>query len=85
MKRVVFAPAALDRLADIFAWTIERFGEVRAEAYAAQSAGRIDALAAGTGPTARSCERLMHGVRDAPGLSFYREAHLKRLSGSDRT
>lgn len=73
MKRVVLAPAALDRLADILARAIERFGEVRAEAYAAQLAERIGALASGTGAKVRSCGRLMRGVRDAPGLSFCRE------------
>ncbi len=69
MKRVVFAPAALERLDDILAWTVEKFGEGQAGVYAAQLAGRIDVLAAGTGPKAQSCERLMHGVRDASGLS----------------
>ena len=73
MKMVVFAPAALDRLADILAWTVERFGEAQAETYAARLAGRLEALAAGEGPRARPCERLMRGVREASGLAFYRE------------
>ena len=73
MKAVVFAPAALNRLADILAWTVERFGEAQAEAYAARLARRLEALAAGEGPKARPCERLMRGVREASGLAFYRE------------
>ncbi|MDE0335156.1 MAG: type II toxin-antitoxin system RelE/ParE family toxin [Defluviicoccus sp.] len=73
MKTVVFAPAALDRLADILAWTVERFGEAQAEAYAARLARRLEALAAGEGPKARPCERLMRGVREASGLAFYHE------------
>ncbi|MYE00217.1 MAG: type II toxin-antitoxin system RelE/ParE family toxin [Alphaproteobacteria bacterium] len=73
MKTVVFAPAALDRLADIFAWTAERFGEAQAAAYAARLARRLEALAGGDGPKPRLCERLMQGVREASGLGFYRE------------
>lgn len=86
MKTLVFAPAALDRLTDILAWTAERFGEAQAEAYAARLAGRLDALAAGEGPKARPCERLMRGVREAPGLAFYREgAHYLILRESAET
>ena len=73
MKTVVFAPAALDRLTDIFAWTADRFGEGQAEAYAARLAHRLEALAAGEGPQPRPCERLMEGVREASGLVFCRE------------
>ena len=73
MKTVVFAPAALDRLAELLAWTVERFGEAQAEAYADRLARRLEALAAGEGPKARPCERLMRGVRDAAGLTFHRE------------
>ena len=73
MKTVVFAPAALDRLAELLAWTVERFGEAQAEAHAARLTRRLEALAAGEGPKARPCERLMHGVREASGLAFYRE------------
>lgn len=73
MKTVVFAPAALDRLADILAWSVERFGAAQADAYAARLARRLEALAAGEGPKARPCDRLMRGVREASGLAFYRE------------
>ena len=73
MKAVVYAPAALARFADILEYTIEKFGEARADAYTAQLVARIEALAAGTGPRARRCELLMQGVRDASGLTYYRE------------
>ncbi len=73
MKAVVFAPAALGRLADILSYTVERFGEAQAEAYAVQLARRLEALAAGEGPKAGPCEPLMRGVREASGLKFYRE------------
>ena len=73
MKTVVFSPAALDRLSDIIAYSLERFGVAQAEPYAARLAERLEALAAGRGPHARPCERLMRGVRDAPGLTCYRE------------
>ena len=42
MKTVVYAPAALARFADILEYTIERFGEARADAYTAQLAARIE-------------------------------------------
>ena len=73
MKEVVYAPAALARFADILEYTIRNFGEAQADAYTARLAARIEALAAGTGPGARRCELLMQGVRDASGLTFYRE------------
>ena len=73
MKAVVYAPVALARLADILEYTIEKFGEAQADAYTAQLAARIEALATGTGPRARRCELLMQGVRDASGLTWYRE------------
>lgn len=71
MKTVVYAPVALARLADILEYTIEKFGEAQADAYTAQLAARIEALA--TGPRAWRCELLMQGVRDASGLTYYRE------------
>ena len=73
METAVFAPAALDRLAEVLAWTVERFGEAQAEAHAARLTRRPEAIAAGEGPKARPCERLMHGVRETSGLVFYRE------------
>ena len=73
MKAVIYAPAALARFADILEYTIQSFGEAQADAYTAQLAARIEALAAGTGPRARRCELLMRGVRDASGLTYYRE------------
>ena len=73
MKEVLYSPAALARFADILECTIRNFGEAQAHAYTAQLAARIEALAAGTGPRARPCELLMQGVRDASGLTCYRE------------
>ena len=73
MKEIFYAPAALARFADILEYTIQNFGEVQADAYTARLAARIEALAAGTGPRARPCELLMQGVRDASGLTWYRE------------
>ena len=45
------------------------FGEAQAEAYAA----RLEALATRAGPLARPCEQLMSGVREASGLTCFRE------------
>ena len=73
MKSVVYAPAALVRISEIFDYTVEQFGIAQAEAYAARLAGRLTALAAGQDRTARPCERLMRGVRQASGLAFVRE------------
>ena len=73
MKSVVFAPAALDRLADILAWTVDRFGETQAEAYAARLVDRLQALAIGEGPKARPCDLLMRGVRESSDLFYCRE------------
>ena len=73
MKTVVFSPAALARLADILAHSVERFGAARAKAYAARLAGRLESLAAGQGPKARPWERVMLGVREASGLTCFRE------------
>ena len=73
MKAVVYAPAALARFADVLEYTIEKFGEAQADAHTAQLVARIEALATGTGPRARPCELLMQGVRDASGLTCYRE------------
>jgi len=76
VKEIFYAPAALARFArfaDILEYTIQNFGEVQADAYTARLAARIEALATGTGPRARPCELLMQGVRDASGLTWYRE------------
>ena len=86
MRPVVFSPAALDRLAELLTWTVNRFGEAQAEVYAARLAGRLEAVAAGEGPKARPCERLMRGVREASGLVFYREgSHYLILRERPRT
>ena len=74
MKTVVFSPVALARLADILAYRVERFATAQAEVYAARLAGRLEALASGRGPRARVCEHLMRGVREASGLTCFRES-----------
>ncbi len=73
MKAVVYAPAAPARFADILEYAIQNLGGAQADACTAQLAARIEALAAGTGPRARCGELLMQGVRDAAGLTCYRE------------
>ena len=73
MKPVVYAPVALARLAEIFDYTIERFGPAQADAYAARLAGRLTDLALGRGLAARPCERLMRDKREASGLTYIRE------------
>ena len=73
MKAVVYSPAALGRFADILGYTLERVGAAQADVYAVRLAGRLKALASGHGPKARPCESLMRGVRDASGLTCFRE------------
>ncbi|MCY4487278.1 MAG: type II toxin-antitoxin system RelE/ParE family toxin [Deltaproteobacteria bacterium] len=73
MKTVVYAPVALARLTDIFAYTIERFGAAQADAYAARLTRRLTDLALGRGVAARPCERLMRDIREATGLTYIRE------------
>ena len=73
MKTVVYAPVALARLADIFDYTIERFGTAQADADAARLARRLTDLALGRGLAARPCEHLMRDTREARGLTYIRE------------
>ncbi len=73
MKTVVYAPGVLARLAEIFDYTIERFGEAQADAYAARLTQRLTDLALGRGLAARPCERLMRDTREAAGLTYVRE------------
>ena len=54
MKTVVFAPTAFDRLIELFAWTVERFGEAQAEA-----CGRIAFWTVSDTGSRRRC-----GIRD---------------------
>jgi plasmid stabilization system protein ParE len=48
MRDVVLTPRALDRLAEIRAWTAERFGEEQAVQYLALLRRRMEAAASGT-------------------------------------
>lgn len=73
MKRLIYAPAALASLENIFAWTIEHFGDAQAERYKNQLAARLVAAAAGEPPHPLPCERLLMGKRDATGLTYLRE------------
>lgn len=73
MKDVIFAPAALASFDDILHYTAERFGDAQATAYTTQLISRIEALASGTGPRARSCALLMQSAKDAGGLTYTRE------------
>lgn len=73
MKTVVYAPVALARLADIFDYTIERFGAAQADAYAARLTRRLTDSAQGRRLAARPCERLMRDTREAAGLTYVRE------------
>jgi plasmid stabilization system protein ParE len=73
MKRLVYAPAALASLEDIFAWTIANFGDVQAQQYTDQLIGRLTLLAAGQGPKPRPCPQLVRTNRKVAGLCFYRE------------
>ena len=69
----IYAPAALASLEVILVWTIEQFGDAQAERHTGQLVARLKALASGRPPLAKSCSKLLHGRRDATGLSYYRE------------
>ena len=73
MKRIVYAPAALDSLEDILTWTIEQFGDNQAERYTGQLVARLEALASKQPPRTKPCSQLVQGGRDVPVLSYYRE------------
>lgn len=61
------------RLTEIAEWTAKQFGRAQALAYQDALIERINLLASGEPPHARSCEVLMRGCRAAPGLLYYRE------------
>ena len=73
MKAIVYSPAALARFEEIIEFTIETFGAAQADDYTARLVARLDALASGEMPRARPCELLLQGVREASGLTYYRE------------
>ncbi|MDE0538290.1 MAG: type II toxin-antitoxin system RelE/ParE family toxin [Rhodospirillales bacterium] len=75
MKRIIYAPAALDSLEDLLTWTIEQYGDDQAERYTGQLVARLEALASDRLPRAKSCSQLVQGRRDVPDLSYYREGH----------
>jgi len=66
-------PRAEQSLVDLFAWTIERFGERQALAYRDALIDRIKTIAAGEPPHPRPCALLMQDRPGAEGLVSYRE------------
>ena len=60
-------------LVDIFAWTIEQFGERQAIAYRDALIERIELIAQGQPPHPRPCDLLMQGHASADDLVYYRE------------
>ncbi len=64
---------AEDSLVEIFAWTLDRFGERQAIAYRDTLIERIDAIASGQPPHPRPCGLLMGGHPGANDLVYYRE------------
>ena len=73
MKRIIYAPAALDSLEDILNWTIEQFGDDQAARYIGRLVARLEALAADRPPRTKPCSQLVQDRRDAPNLRYYRE------------
>jgi len=61
------------RLTEIAERTVKEFGRAQALAYQEALIERINSLASGQAPHARSCEVLMRGRRLASGLLYYRE------------
>jgi plasmid stabilization system protein ParE len=60
-------------LVEIFAWTLDRFGERQAIACRDTLIERIDAIAAGQPPHPRPCGLLMGKNPGAKDLVYYRE------------
>jgi toxin ParE1/3/4 len=60
-------------LVEIFAWTLDRFGERQAIAYRDTLIERIDAIAAGQPPHPRPCGLLTGKNPGAKDLVYYRE------------
>ena len=73
MSGFSLTPQAVSRLADIFEWTIRKFGLPQAETYRRKLLDRCEALASGSTPHGRSCEALLKGDADAASLLYYRE------------
>lgn len=75
MKRIRFSTTAEDQLTGILATTIDRFGQIQAERYAAKIDASLRAAAAGEPPHPRPCSTLFGGEPDAGefhNLSFVR-------------
>jgi plasmid stabilization system protein ParE len=66
-------PRAVDSLAEIFAWTIHRFGATQAATYRDALIRRCAALADGRPPHGRSCAALLPDQPAAQDLRYLRE------------
>ncbi|NJO38197.1 MAG: type II toxin-antitoxin system RelE/ParE family toxin [Rhizobiales bacterium] len=64
---------AEERIQDIARWTTARFGHRQAIVYRDKLIDRLNRLAQGEPPHARSCEILMKGRSSAEGLKYYRQ------------
>jgi len=66
-------PQAEQSLAEIAAWTVDRFGQIQALRYRDALITRINAFATGEAPHARPCSVLMQAPPGADSLTYYRE------------
>ncbi|MEE9330097.1 MAG: type II toxin-antitoxin system RelE/ParE family toxin [Parvularculaceae bacterium] len=73
MKPWRLTPHAEESLVDILTWTIENFGDRQALAYHDGLIARINKLASGAAPHAKSCALLMQGRAGAEALTYYHE------------
>lgn len=64
---------AEQRITEIALWTTGRFGRRQAIIYQGELIDRLNRLASGEPPQARSCDILMQGRRSAKGLTYYRQ------------
>lgn len=74
MNGFSLTPRAVAHLAQIFEWTLRRFGLRQAENYRHDLLARCKALASGAPPRGRSCSALLKDAPEAASLLYYREA-----------
>ncbi len=70
MKAILYSSNADDAFEEIFAYSLEHWGLAGAERYLDRIRSKLNALARGEPPHARSCEVLMRGSRDSAGLCY---------------